>query len=171
MAVVGQDTAEKDVFSITTVSTLNVQVRFAYRKGFGIHLLAEEVDLSLGIDLLDMFFGNGEHATGAATGITDGTDNMILAQRVLVLGEEEVDHEANNFPWCKVFPRIFVQRLIKLADQLLEDIAHLDIGDDVGMQINIFEAFQDQEEQASLIELADGILKVKFLQDLAHVVR
>ncbi len=85
------------------------------------------------------------------------------------MGQEKVHHETNDFTGGKVLPRIFVQGFIELPNQFLEDIAHLQVRDDIRMQVDIFETFHHEEQQSCLIELADSILKVKLFQHLSHV--
>jgi len=46
-------------------------------------------------------------------------DDVVPAESVFVVGEQEVDHKADNLTRREVLTRIFVQGLVKYPDQLL----------------------------------------------------
>ena len=69
----------------------------------------------------------------------------------------------------EVLARIFVQRFVELPDQLLEDRAHRGVVDPIRVQLDVLETLQHLEEKSRLVELADGIIEIEFLQYLAHV--
>ena len=87
----------------------------------------------------------------------------------LVAGEHQVDHQMDDVARREVLAGVLVQRLVELADQLLEDRAHRRVVDLVGMQVDVLEPLQHLEQQPGLVELADGVVEVELLQHLAHV--
>ena len=128
-----------------------------------------EEHIGAGVLAQDGVLGDGEHATGAAAGIVDGADDVGLGEGGLILGQQEADHQADHLARGKVLAGIFVQRLVETADQLLEDVAHLQVGDLIGVQIDLPELLQHQEEEAGAIELGDCVIEVELLQHLTHI--
>ena len=79
-----------------------------------------------------------------------------------------MDHIAGR----EVLARVLVQSLVELPDELLEDRAHREVVDGVRVEIHLLgvaEPLHDQEEQARLVELGDGVVEVELLQHLPHV--
>ncbi len=94
---------------------------------------------------------------------------MLAGEGSLVLGEQQVDHEADDLARGEVLAGVLVEGLIELADQFLEDVAHLNVGDLVRVQVYGAEALHHLEEQARLIELGDGVVEVELFEDFTHV--
>ena len=69
----------------------------------------------------------------------------------------------------EVLAGVLVQGLVEAADQLFEDRAHGRVVDQVGMQIDALEPLHHLEQEAGLVELADGVVEVELLQHLPHV--
>ncbi|HLL02270.1 MAG TPA: hypothetical protein VK539_16910 [Myxococcaceae bacterium] len=61
-----------------------------------------------------------------------------------------------------------VGELGELADQLLEDVAHLRVADDLGVQVDIGELLGDQVQQVGLLEPVDLGVELEALEDVAH---
>lgn len=78
-----------------------------------------------------------------------------------------MDHVAGG----KVLPGILIECFVKLADEFFENGAYSGIVNHVGMQVDIFEPLQHLEKQAGLVQLGDGVVKIKLLQHLPHVRR
>jgi hypothetical protein len=167
--VVAQGAAEANVVGIAAVAALEKEVGLADSERFGFDLLAKQIDVGGGAQLEDAFLGDGEHAAAAATGIIDARDEMFAGKHRFVGRGEQVDHQANDFAWGEVLAGVLVERLVELTNQLLEDIAHVEVGDALGVQIDVLEALQHLEQQSVLVELADGVVEVEALQHLAHV--
>ena len=89
----------------------------------------------------------------------------------LVAGQHQIDHEMDNVPGREVFARVLVQRLVELADELLEDRAHREVVDLVRMKVHlrVAEPLQDLEEQSRFVQFRDRVVEVELLQHLAHV--
>ena len=86
--------AKLDVFGVASIGALHIEVGFADGEGFGVDLLPEKMHLGMFIDLCDTVTCDGEHATGAAAGIIDGAHDVILVKDILILGQQEVNHQS-----------------------------------------------------------------------------
>ena len=94
----------------------------------------------------------------------------FFAKTSLSRVEEQVDHQANDLTGREVFAGVLVHRFVELADQFLEDVAHLQVRHLVRVQVDVLEPLRDQEQQARIFELGDGVVEVEPLDDLPHVV-
>ncbi len=168
-AVARERAAELDIVGIGAVGTLHVEVGLADGERLGVDLLAEQMHLGMRVQLEDALFSRGEYATTAAAGVIHSADDVLSGEGALVLSEEQADHEADHLTRGEVLAGVLVQRLVELADQLLEDIAHLDVGDLVRVQVYGAKALHHLEEQACLVELGDGVVEVELFEDFAHV--
>jgi len=81
--------------------------------------------------------------------------------------ELSFDDKFCNDPSC--IARIFVQRLVELADQFFEDRPHRRVVDPIRMQVDLPESLQHLEQQAGFVELGDRVVEVELLQHFAHV--
>ena len=192
MAIVRQDAAVENLLGVATVLRLHVEVRFADREGFGVHLLPEQVDVGGLIDraarepplgavgaLLifladpgrDVLLGDGEHAPRPAAGVVDGQRLVGDTDLPFVTREQEVDHQVNDIAGREVLAGVLVQGFVELAYQLFEDRAHRGVVDGIGVQVDrgIVEPLHHLEEQPRFIELADGVVEVELLNHLSHV--
>ena len=168
--VLAERAAELDVLGVAPVGGLDEQVGLADGERLRVDFLAEQVNVGVGVDLLDALSCDGQHAARAAAAVVDGADDVFLGQGFPVAGEQQVDHEANDFAGREVLAGVLVHRLAELADQLLEDVTHLQVRHAVGVEVDVLEPLGGQEEQAGLFELGDGVVEVELLDDLAHVV-
>ena len=181
MAIVGKRAAVRDVVSIAAGGVLHEEVGLRDGPRLGIHFLAEEVNLGVLVDRRpeqaavlpqadgNVLLRNRQHAARAAAGIVDGADGLPGADLLLVTGEHEIHHQVHDVSRREVLARILVQRLVELADQLLEDRAHRGVVDPIRVQVDVLEALQHLEQEPRLIEFADRVVEVKLLQHLAHV--
>ena len=181
MAIVRERAAEGDVVGVAPRGVLHEEVGLGDREGLRVHLLAEEVNVGLRVDGRaedvavpaqpgrDVLLGDRQHAAGAAAGVVDRADHAPAADARLVAGQHEVHHQVDDVARREVLAGVLVQRLVELADQLLEDRPHRRVVDRVGMQVDVLEALEHLEEQPGLVELADGVVEVELLQHLAHV--
>ena len=183
VAVVRERAPEEDAFRVAFVFRLHEEVRLADSERFRIYLLPKQVYVRVRVQGTasplalaslsggDVLLGNGEHAARAAARVIDAQHHTLRAQPLLVAGQQQVDHEMDDVAGREVLARVLVQRLVELPDELLEDCAHGEVVDDVRVEVHlgVAEALHDQEEQARLVELADGVVEVELLQHLAHV--
>ena len=91
-----------------------------------------------------------------------------LGQRLVVFDEEQIDHQPDDFARGEVLPGGLVGQFGKLADQFLEDRAHLGIADGIGMEVDVGELLGDEVEQAGLGQLVDLGVKLEALENVAH---
>jgi hypothetical protein len=73
----------------------------------------------------------------------------------VVLDEQQVDHQADHLARGEVLTRRLVGQLGEAPDQLLIQVAHLQVGHLVGVQIDLGELGHDQVEQPRAFEPVD----------------
>ena len=173
----------EDVLGVAAVLRLHEEVRLADREGLGVHLLAEEVNVGVGVHGLgkdfavprfagdDVLLGDREHAARAAARVVDAPHDALRAQAVLVPGQQQVHHQMDDVTGGEVLARVLVQRLVELPDEFLEDCAHRRVVHLVRVEthLRIAEPLDHQEQEPGLVELRDGVVEVEVLQHLAHV--
>jgi hypothetical protein len=164
-AVGGQGVAEDDVGHVLT---LDQHVGLADGVGLGIQFLAVHDQPGAGIQAAEMFVGHAQHATGAGGGIVDRAHDAGPGECLVVFDEEQIDHQPNDFSRREMLAGGLVGQLGKLADQFLEDRAHLGVADHLGVQVDIGELFGDEIEQPGLGQLVDLGVKVEALEDVPH---
>ena len=116
----------------------------------------------------EVLAGDGQHAAGAGGRVVDRADDAGLGQGVVVLDEQQVDHQADDLARREVLAGGLVGQFGELADQLLEHRAHLGVADDVGVQVDVGELLGDQIEQPGLGQPVDLGVEVEALEDVAH---
>ena len=115
-----------------------------------------------------MLAGDAQHAAGAGGGVVDRADHAGLGQGFVVLDEEQVDHQPDDFARGEVLAGGLVGELGELADEFLEHGAHLGVADGVGVQVDVGELLGDQVEQAGLGQAVDLGVEIEALEDVAH---
>jgi len=132
--------------------------------------LPVQVHLQGGVGRKQAGFGQRQHAARAASRVGH-FDHAVGFEQLAIFGaNQQIHHQVNNLARRKVFAGVLVQRLVKAADQFLEDGAHRVVVHLVGVQINIFEALDHQKEQPGLIQLGDGVAQVKLFNHLTHII-
>ena len=99
-----------------------------------------------------MLVRHRQHAARAGGGVVDGAHDAGLGQRLVVLDEQQVDHQPDDFAGREVLPGGLVGDFGELADQLLEHEAHLRVVDRVRVQVDAGELLGDLIEQVGLGE-------------------
>ena len=84
---------------------------------------------------MQIFLRNRKHTSGSASRIIDCLHDIISGQDIVIVIKEDVDHELYDFPGSIVLPGILVMCFRETTNNLLEDITHLKIGDDVRVKI------------------------------------
>jgi hypothetical protein len=115
--------------------------------------------------------GHAQHAAGAGGGVVERAHHAGLGQRLVVLDEEQIDHEPDDLARREVLAGGLVGQLGELADQFLEDRAHLRVADHLGVQVDVGELLGDEVEQPGLGQLVDLGVKLEALEDVAHWAR
>ena len=111
-----------------------------------------------------MFLGQAEHAAGARGGVVQCADDAGLGQVRVLLGEEKVDQQSDRVPRGVVVAGGLVRGLVELADDVLERIAHVGVGDDVRMQVGSLERRDDLAQELCLLKGEDLLLEVEVLE-------
>jgi hypothetical protein len=78
-----------------------------------------------------------------------------LVSAVVVLDEQQVDHQPNDFARREVLPGGLVGEFGELADQFLEHGAHLRVADGLRVQVDVGELLGDQVQQPGLGQPVD----------------
>ena len=81
--------------------------------------------------------------------------------------EEQVDHQADDLARGEVVAGLLVAGLIEAPDKFLEDVAHLDVGHLVRVQVDLAELGDEEIQAVRLVELGDVLLKAEMVDDLA----
>ena len=166
MAVCGEAVAEDDVLGVLA---LDEHVGAADGPGLGVELLAVDLQMGLGVELGKVVLGGRQHAAGAAGGVVHGPYGGLTGECLLVLGEEDVDHEADDLARGEVLTRGLVLHLREPTEQLLKDVAHRVVGHLGRVQVDVGELGDDLVEQPGLVEGFDLLSKPVLLQDRGGV--
>ncbi len=125
-----------DVLRVAALWILDVEIRLRDGPSLGVGLLSEEVDLRRLVDrplgdaavddvpLGDVVALDHQHSTGAATRVVDRVDRPLSGDVVLVARQHEIDHEVHDIAGREVIAGVLVERLVEIADQLLEHRSH-----------------------------------------------
>ncbi len=149
------------------VLTLQHHVGAAHRIGLSIQFLPEYLQPRLRVEVAQMVLGDGEHAARPAGWVEEGLDHARLGQQAVVLDEEEVDHEPDDLAGREMLTRSLVGELRESADQLLVQVAHLQVADRLGMQVDLAEPGNDEVEQVRTIKPVDLGPEVELVEDIA----
>ncbi len=159
--VVGQRVAERDVGRVVP---LGQQVGFADRVRLRVVLLAEQAQLCVRVLVEQVFFGQGEHAAGARGRVVQRADDARLVQVDVLLGEQQVHQQPDRVARRVVVAGGLVRGLVELADDVLERITHVGVGDLVRMQVDALERRDDLAQQPRLLQGEDFLLEVEVLE-------
>ena len=91
-----------------------------------------------------------------------------LGQHLIVLGEEQVHHQPDDLARGEVLTGRLVRQLRESPDQLLVEVAHLEVGDDIGVQVDLGELADHLVEQVGLVEPGDLGVEVELLDDVSR---
>jgi hypothetical protein len=90
-----------------------------------------------------------------------------LVSWAVVLDEQQVDHQANHLARGEVLARCLVGQLGELPDQLLVQVAHLEVGHLVGVQVDLGELGHHQVEQLRAVQPVDLGGEVELVEHVA----
>ena len=113
-----------------------------------------------------MILGYRQHPPGPARRVEDGLDGTRVGQDVVVLGEQEVHHQADDLTGGEVLTGCLVGQFRKLTDQFLVQVTHLNVGHHVGVQVHLGELAHHPIEQVALVHATDLGIEVELFDDL-----
>jgi hypothetical protein len=79
----------------------------------------------------------------------------------VVVREQDVHHQADDLAWGEVLAGRLIRQFGELADELLVDVAHLEVRDPVGVQVDVAELGYDLVEQVRALQPADLSLELE----------
>ena len=88
---------------------------------------------------------NGGQSVGA--GRSGGQPGIIFRAIWPVLDEQQINHQPDDFSRGEVFPRRLVRSFRESPDEFLENVTHLDVVHDIGMQVDLGELAKNEEQQ------------------------
>ena len=162
VGIVRQRIAEGDLLGVVAG---HQHVRFADAEGLAVQLLAEQFDTDRGVELLQRLFCQRQHAAGPAGRVIDLPDDALARQFGVVVGDEQLDDEADDFARREVLARRFVRDFRKPPDQILEQITHFDVVDALGVQVDLREAVEHLPENTALVEAFQLFGKEKLVEE------
>jgi hypothetical protein len=164
MAVVIERVALDDV---RRVLALEHHVRATDGVGLLVQLLPEDLEPRLRVELPEVVLGHGEHPAGPAGGVEERLDDPRFPEHLVVLDEEQVDHEPDHLARGEVLSGRLVRELRELPDELLVQVAHLHVRDDVRMQVDLRELRDDEVEQVRAFEPGDLGIEAELVDHVA----
>ena len=145
VVVLGEGVAVGDVGGVLA---LEHHVGAADRVGLGVQLLAEDLEPCLGVEVAQVVLGDRQHAAGAAGRVAQRLDDARLGEDVVVVvDEQQVHHQPDDLARREVLAGGLVGELREPADQLLVEVAHLDVRHRLGVQVDLGELADDLVEQ------------------------
>ena len=164
MLVFGEGIAQCDVGGVLA---LQHHVGAAHRVGLSVEFLAEDFQPRLRVEAPQMVLSNRQHAARPAGGVTQRLDDSWLGQDVLVIDEEKVHHEPDDLTRGEVLTCRLVRQFGEPADELLVEVAHLEVRHDIRMQVDIGELPDHLVEQVAPAQSFDLDAEVELLDDVA----
>ena len=175
-----QGGAHADVFRVVA---LDHHVGLTDGVGLVVDLLAEQVHVAGSpngaFPIRDEVLGFGQHPSRAAGRIVDGHDRWQL---VFDGFENEVGHQVDHFPRRKVLARFLVVLFVEFADQLLEYVAHPEVGQGrqlaaigifalLGSEVDVGRGkfFQHVQQHVLGRQVPDLALQLELIDDLFDV--
>jgi hypothetical protein len=110
--VLGKRVAENDVGDVLS---LDEHVGLADREGLGVQFLPVHGEPRLGVHGGQVLFGDRQHAARARRRVVDRANNARPGERLTVLDEDEVDHQAYDLARREMLTRRLVRQLRKSA--------------------------------------------------------
>ena len=165
VAVVAQGVAKGDV---AYVLAFDEHVGLADGVGLGVEFLAKDGQARLGVVFGKVFACHTEHTAGASGGVVDGAHDAGLAQNIVILNKDEVDHETDDLTRREVLTRGFIADFSKFANELFKHQAHLHVAHALRVQINLGKLFCDLVEQTSFGQALNLNVELKALKHIAH---
>jgi hypothetical protein len=109
------------------------------------------------VESLHLHLSNREHATGTRSWVVHLPNHAGACQSLAIVDQEQGNDEANDLPGCVVLPGGLVGYLREAPDQVFEQIAHLEVRNCIGMQVDLREAVEDEIQQPGVIQALELI--------------
>ena len=156
---------------IVGIATLDKHVGFGNSKGLLVQLLTKLSDLCIRVNRKELFRQAVEHLTGTHRHIIDSSRHAILLQLLTLWCYQKFGHHIDNVTSRKMCSCLLVIAFRELAYQFFEYVSHVNRTNLVGTHIGLLaaELLDDVVEDAIMVELGDFLVKVKFLDDIHHV--
>src|SRR5262249_19606005 len=134
----------------------------------------EEFKVSAGVQasfrINDELFRLRKHTARARRGIIDFDDLAFLVNKIVV-SEEHVNHQLDNFARSEVVPGLLIGLLIEAPDKIFEHVAHCDARDRIRVQVYSSYLLHDFKESVGFLQLLNLIGEVELFNDLARTCR
>ena len=169
MAVLGLAVTERVApDDVVGFSALDEHIGTANRPAFVVVLLSEQAEIGAGVLAPNVFLGDGEHSAGAAGRIINRAIDTGCVD-IALAGIDQVRHQADHFARGEVVPGLLVGLLVEAHDQMLEQVAHLQVVDTVRVQVDIGYRLDDGIQKVIVVELLDLIGELEALEDRADI--
>jgi hypothetical protein len=118
-----------------------------------------------GVELADAVLGLGQPAARPARAVVDRADRARVGERLLVAGEQQVDHQPHDLARREVLARRLVAGLGEAPDELLEEVAHLEVGDATRAEVDLADARHHLVQQARALQARDLAVELELVDD------
>ena len=160
VAVLGEGVAEDDVGGVLA---LEHHVRAADRVGLGVQLLAEDLQAGVGVEGAQVILGHREHPAGAAGRV----EERLLDPGVWSSSSSSMKSRFTirriTSRGVKCSPAVSLESSENWRIEFLVEVAHLQVRDRVGVQVDVAEPAEHLVEQVGPIELVDLGLEVELV--------
>lgn len=155
------------------VVTLDEHICFANGKRLIVQFLTKGHQLSGGVQLVKILFRHRQHTTSSTGRVIDGLYHIVARQHIVVIVEQDVDHQLDYFSGGVVLPGVLVVGLGKPADDLLKDVAHFQIGDRIWVQVGLGggKLLDDNVKDTFVGHCGDLTVKLELFQDVLDILR
>ena len=117
-----------------------------------------------------VFGGDRQHAARACRRVVHGADHGVArGQYVIVLDEDQVDHQPDHFTRGEVLAGGFIGEFGELADQFLEHMPHLRVVHAIRVQVDVGEFLGDQVQQSVLGQPLHLGVEIEALEDVPRL--
>ena len=107
--------------------------------------------------------GDRQHPARATGWVEQRLHDAGLGEQVVVLDEQQPHHQLDHLTRREVLTSRLVRELREAADQLLVQVAHLDVRHDLGVQVDLGELRHHHVEQVRVVEPGDLHVEVELV--------
>ena len=154
--------------NVVCVFAFDEHVGLADRPRLVIPVLAVHHRTGLGVQPADVLLGHGKHTAGAASRVVDRLHH-VTAGKVLLRRQQQVHHELDNLARREMLPGLLVRLLRADPNQLLEDVAHLDVVNLLHAKVYLRKRLDDLIKQVLFGHARDLLIEREPFHDVADV--